>query len=123
MKEQRALEANCKEKGIVERLLEEGEGCVAVVLRVADLNRFAEEVARRTGEELTRRTVSAIRDALGDSMRYCSTEEAMKLLNISRSTLYLWEKKKRIVSFKKGGRNVYLRDDVLQLKSKKSKIE
>lgn len=105
--------------GILEQVLEQGNGNVMVTMTAADLRTFAQNVAREASSELARNTVSAIRSVMGDSMEYCTTEETMKILRISRSTLYWYNKKDMLTPCRIGGRNLYLRDEVLALKIKR----
>lgn len=105
--------------GIIDQVLEQGNGNVMITISATDLKSFAEDIARQTGAELARNTVSAIRSVMGDSMEYCSTEEAMNILGISRTTLYWYNKKNMLTPCRIGGRNVYLRDDVFSLKTKR----
>jgi hypothetical protein len=85
----------------------------------SELRDFAEDIARTVAERVSSKTVDAIKDAMGDTMKYCTTDEAVREFNIKLPTLKSWVAKKVIIPLKRGGKNIYLREDLVRLTRKK----
>ena len=92
---------------------------VSITMTPSELRDFAEDIARTVAERMSAQTVDAIKDAMGNSMKYCTTEEATKEYNLPLSTLNSWIAKGIIVPLKKGRKNVYRREDLVRLTTKK----
>lgn len=92
---------------------------VSITMTPSELRDFAEDIARTVAERVSAQTVDAIRDAMGNSMKYCTTEEATKEFNLPLSTLNSWIAKGIIVPLKKGRKNVYRREDLVRLTQRK----
>ena len=87
---------------------------VSITMTPSELRDFAEDIARTVAERVSSQTVDAIKDAMGDTMKYCTTEEAVREFNVPRSTLNGWIAKGAITPYKKGGKNLFLRDDLIK---------
>lgn len=85
----------------------------------SELRDFAEDIARTVAERMSAQTVDAIKDAMGDTMKYCSTEEAVTEYNIPLSTLNSWIAKGYVHPLKKGRKNIYSREELAQICAKK----
>lgn len=105
-------------KDMIEALTQAGAN-ITITLTTDQLRDFAEDVARSVAERMSMQTVDAIKDAMGNSMKYCSTEEATKEFNLPLSTLNSWIAKGIIVPLKKGRKNVFLREDLVRLTANK----
>lgn len=105
-------------KDMIEALTQAGAN-ITITLTTEELRDFAEDIARTVAERMSAQTVDAIRDAMGNSMKYCTTEEATKEFNLPLSTLNSWIAKGIIVPLKKGRKNVYRREDLVRLTAKK----
>jgi hypothetical protein len=105
-------------KDMIEALAQAGAN-ITITLTTEELRDFAEDIARTVAERMSAQTVDAIRDAMGNSMKYCTTEEATKEFNLPLSTLNSWIAKGIIVPLKKGRKNVYRREDLVRLTAKK----
>lgn len=91
---------------------------VSITMTPSELRDFAEDIARTVAERMSAQTVDAIKDAMGDTMKYCTTEEAMRDFDIKLPTLKSWVAKKHITPLKKGGKNIFLREDLVRLTRK-----
>lgn len=87
---------------------------ITISMTAEELRAFAADIAHTTAERIASQTVDAIKDAMGDTMKYCTTEEAVREFNVPRSTLNGWIAKGAITPFKKGGKNLFLRDDLIK---------
>lgn len=105
-------------KDMIEALTQAGAN-ITITLTTEELRDFAEDIARTVAERVSAQTVDAIRDAMGNSMKYCTTEEATKEFNLPLSTLNSWIAKGIIVPLKKGRKNVYRREDLVRLTQRK----
>ena len=85
---------------------------VSIAMTPSELRDFAEDIARSVAERMSAQTVDAIKEAMGDTMKYCTTEEAIAEYNIPHSTLNNWIAKGYIHPLKKGRKNVYLREEL-----------
>lgn len=92
---------------------------VSITMTPSELRDFAEDIARTVAERMSAQTVDAIKDAMGSSGKYCTTEEAVRDYNIPLSTLNSWIAKGLIIPLKKGRKNVYLREDLVKQTTKK----
>ena len=88
---------------------------VSITMTPSELRDFAEDIARTVAERMSAQTVDAIKDAMGDTMKYCTTEEAVRDFNIKKPTLDSWVAKGVIVPMKKGRNNIFLREDLVRL--------
>ena len=91
---------------------------VSITMTPSELRDFAEDIARTVADRISTQTVDAIKDAMGDTMKYCTTEEAIRDFNIKKPTLKSWVAKKYITPLKKGGKNIFLREDLVRLTRK-----
>lgn len=91
---------------------------VSITMTPSELRDFAEDIARTVAERVSAQTVDAIKDAMGNSMKYCTTEEAVRDFNIPISTLNSWIAKRLIKPLKKGRKNIYKREDLVRLTQK-----
>ena len=105
-------------KDMIDALTASGAN-VMITMSAEELRDFAEDVARSVAERLSAQTVDAIKDAMGSSAKYCTTEEAVRDYNIPLSTLNNWIAKGLIIPLKKGRKNVYLRADLVKQTTKK----
>lgn len=92
---------------------------VSITMTPSELRDFAEDIARTVAERVSAQTVDAIKDAMGDNMKYCTTAEAVRDFNIKEPTLKSWIAKKYITPQKRGGKNIYLREDLVRMTQKK----
>ena len=92
---------------------------VSITMTPSELRDFAEDIARTVAERVSAQTVDAIKDAMGNSMKYCTTEEAVSEFNIKLPTLNSWIAKGIIVPLKKGRKNIYKREDLVRLTAKR----
>ncbi len=92
---------------------------VSITMTPSELRDFAEDIARTVAERMSAQTVDAIKDAMGDTMKYCTTEEAMRDFDIKLPTLNSWVAKGVIVPMKKGRKNIFLREDLVRLTRQK----
>ncbi len=92
---------------------------VSITMTPSELRDFAEDIARTVAERMSAQTVDAIKDAMGDTMKYCTTAEAVRDFNIKEPTLKSWIAKKYITPLKCGGKNIYLREDLVRMTQKK----
>lgn len=105
-------------KDMIDALTQAGAN-ITITMTAEELREFAADIAHITAEHVALHTVDAIKDAMGDTMKYCTTEEAVRDFGIKPPTLKSWVAKKVIVPLKRGGRNIYLRDDLVKLTAKK----
>ena len=91
---------------------------ITITMTADELRAFAADIAHVTAERVASQTVDAIKDAMGDTMKYCTTEEAMRDFDIKLPTLKSWVAKKYITPLKKGGKNIFLREDLVRLTRK-----
>lgn len=105
-------------KDMIEALTQAGAN-ITITLTTEELRDFAEDIARTVAERVSAQTVDAIKDAMGDTMKYCTTEEAVSEFNIKKPTLNSWIAKGIIVPLKKGRKNVYRREDLVRLTQRK----
>ena len=103
---------------IITEILASGGDRVSITVSVADLVAFANAIATNVANSVINGAVEAISGAMGDNMTYCTRKETMALLKCSSSTLARWEKQNLISSSKMGGKNLYLRSDVLAMAKK-----
>lgn len=92
---------------------------VSITMTPSELRDFAEDIARTVAERMSAQTVDAIKDAMGDTMKFCTSEEAMRDFNIKKPTLNSWVAKGVIVPLKKGRKNIFLREDLVRLTRQK----
>ena len=92
---------------------------VSITMTPSELRDFAEDIARTVAERVSAQTVDAIKDAMGRSAKYCSTEEAVRDYNIPLSTLNSWIAKGLITPLKKGRKNVFSREELAKATAKK----
>lgn len=92
---------------------------VSITMTPSELRDFAEDIARTVAERMSAQTVDAIKDAMGNSAKYCTTEEAVGDYNIKLPTLNKWIAKGLIIPMKKGRKNIFLREELVRLTQKK----
>ena len=92
---------------------------VMITMSAEELRDFAHDIAQSVAEQMSTLTIDSIKDAMGDTMKYCTTEEAVRDYNIPLSTLNSWIAKGLIIPLKKGRKNVYLREDLVKQTTKK----
>ena len=90
-----------------------------ITMSVEELRDFAHEIAQSVAEQMSTLTIDSIKDAMGNSMKYCTTEEAVTEYNIPLSTLNSWIAKGYIHPMKKGRKNVYSREELAKVIAKK----
>ena len=90
-----------------------------ITMSAEELRDFAHDIAQSVAEQMSTLTIDSIKDAMGDTMKYCTTEEAVRDYNIPLSTLNSWIAKGLIIPLKKGRKNVYLREDLVKQTTKK----
>lgn len=106
---------------ILNQILQDGNSNLTLTISAHDLRAFAESIAHNTSRDLTDATVSAIKEAMGDSALYCTTEEAMEILKCGRSTINLWMNKGIITPCKIGRPHLFLRSEILAYKNSRRK--
>ena len=105
-------------KDMIDALTASGTN-VSITMTPSELRDFAEDIARTVAERMSEQTVDAIKDAMGKSMKYCTTEEAVAEYNIPISTLNNWIAKGYVHPLKKGRKNVYSREELAEICAKK----
>lgn len=85
---------------------------ITITMTAEELRAFAADIAHTTAERIASQTVDAIKDAMGNSAKYCTTEEAVHEYNIPLSTLNYWIAKGYVHPMKKGRKNVYSREEL-----------
>lgn len=92
---------------------------VSITMTPSELRDFAVDIAQMTAERIASQTVDAIKIAMGDTIKYCTTDEAVRDFNIKEPTLRKWVAKKYITPLKRGGKNIYLREDLIRMTQRK----
>lgn len=92
---------------------------VMITMSADELRNFAADIAHSVAEQMSLLTIDSIKDAMGKSVKYCSTEEAVEEYNIPISTLNSWIAKGYVHPMKKGRKNVYSREELAQVCAKK----
>ena len=105
-------------KDMIDALTASGAN-VMITMSAEELRNFVSDIAHSVAEQMSSHTVDAIKDAMGKSMKYCTTEEAVREFNIKLPTLKSWVAKKYIAPLKRGGKNIYLREDLVRMTQKK----
>lgn len=105
-------------KDMIDALTQAGAN-ITITMTAEELRAFAADIAHVTAERVALQTVDAIKDAMGDTMKYCTTEEAMRDFDIKLPTLNSWVAKGIIVPMKKGRKNIFLREDLVRLTRQK----
>lgn len=105
-------------KDMIDALTQAGAN-ITITMTAEELREFAADIAHITAERVALQTVDAIKDAMGDTMKYCTTEEAVRDFNIKEPTLRSWVTKGCITPLKRGGKNIYLREDLMRLTRQK----
>ena len=105
-------------KDMIDALTASGAN-VMITMSAEELRDFAHDIAQSVAEQMSTLTIDSIKDAMGDTMKYCTTEEAVRDYNIPLSTLNSWIAKGLIIPLKKGRKNVYLREDLVKQTTKK----
>lgn len=103
---------------MIEALTQAGAN-ITITMSADELRDFAVDIAQMTAERIASQTVDAIKDAMGDTMKYCTTEEAVRDFDIKEPTLRKWVAKKYITPLKRGGKNIYLREDLIRMTQRK----
>ena len=105
-------------KDMIDALTQAGAN-ITITITAEELRAFATDIAHVTAERVASQTVDAIKDAMGDTMKYCTTEEAMRDFDIKLPTLNSWVAKGVIVPMKKGRKNIFLREDLVRITRQK----
>ena len=105
-------------KDMIDALTASGAN-VMITMSANELRDFAADIAHSVAEQMSTLTIDSIRDAMGKSMKFCTTEEAVKEYNIPISTLNSWIAKGYVHPMKKGRKNVYSREELAQICAKK----
>jgi hypothetical protein len=105
-------------KDMIDALTQAGAN-ITITMTAEELREFAADIAHITAERVALQTVDAIKDAMGDTMKYCTTEEAVRDYKIKLPTLNSWIAKGLIIPLKKGRKNLYLRTELLRLTQRK----
>lgn len=106
---------------ILKQLIASGQN-ITLTISAQDLREFADSIARKTGQELADNTIKEIKRAMGDTALYCTGDEVMKILGISRRTLDYRIAKKIIIPCKVGAKNLYLREEIVALKERRRNV-
>ena len=91
-----------------------------ITMSVEELRDFAHEIAQSVAEQMSTLTIDSIKDAMGKSMKYCTTEEAVAEYDIPISTLNNWIAKGYVHPMKKGRKNVYSREELAEICAKRA---
>ena len=105
-------------KDMIDALAASGAN-VMITMSAEELRDFAADIARSVAEQMSMLTIDSIKDAMGNSMKYCTTEEAVTEYNIPISTLNNWIAKGYVHPMKKGRKNVYSREELAKVCAKK----
>lgn len=105
-------------KDMIDALTQAGAN-ITITMTADELRAFAADIAHVTAERVASQTVDAIKDAMGDTMKYCTTEEAVRDFKLKLPTLKSWVAKKYIIPLKRGGKNIYRREDLARLTCQK----
>ena len=92
---------------------------VMITMSAEELRDFAHDIAQSVAEQMSHQTVDAIKDAMGNTMKYCTTEEAVEEYGIPLSTLSSWIAKGYVHPMKKGRKNVFSRAELTDICHKK----
>ena len=90
-----------------------------ITMSAEELRDFAHDIAQSVAEQMSTLTIDSIKDAMGDTMKYCTTEEAVTEYNIPISTLNYWIAKGYVHPMKKGRKNMYSREELAKVCAKK----
>lgn len=92
------------------------QGEVTLHITAKELRDYSDALARSVAEQMTDNVIDGIKGMLGDKMEYMTAKEVMHYFGLSSTyTLFYWNKKGYLRHHKLGGRNVYFREDVLEL--------
>lgn len=105
-------------KDMIDALTASGAN-VMITMSAEDLRDFAADIAHTVAEQMSILTIDSIKDAMGDSIKYCTTDEAIADYNISKSTLNRWIASGYVHPLKKGRNNVYEREELNRICRKK----
>lgn len=105
-------------KDMIDALTASGAN-VMITMSAEELRDFAHDIAQSVAEQMSTLTIDSIKDAMGNSMKYCTTEEAVTEYNIPISTLNYWIAKGYVHPMKKGRKNVYEREELAKVCAKK----
>ena len=92
---------------------------VMITMSAEELRDFAADIALSVAEQMSAITIDSIKDAMGKSAKYCTTEEAVAEYNIPLSTLNSWIAKGYVHPMKKGRKNIYSREELAKVCAKK----
>lgn len=92
---------------------------VIITMSANELRDFAADIAQSVAEQMSTLTIDSIKDAMGKSAKFCSTEEAVVEYDIPLSTLNSWIAKGYVHPMKKGRKNIYSREELAQVCAKK----
>ena len=92
---------------------------VMITMSAEELRDFAHDIAQSVAELMSTLTIDSIKDAMGNSMKYCTTEEAVEEYGIPLSTLSSWIAKGYVHPMKKGRKNVFSRAELTGICHKK----
>ena len=105
-------------KDMIDALTASGAN-VMITMSAEELRNFASDIAHSVAEQMSSLTIDSIKDAMGKSMKYCTTEEAVAEYGIPISTLNNWIAKGYVHPMKKGRKNVYRREELAEICAKK----
>ena len=105
-------------KDMIDALTASGAN-VMITMSANELRDFAHDIAQSVAEQMSTLTIDSIKDAMGKSAKFCSTEEAVEEYDIPLSTLNSWIAKGYVHPMKKGRKNVYSREELAQVCAKK----
>lgn len=89
---------------------------VMLVISAKDLRDYSEALSRSVAKRITDMVICEIKETFGDRMEYMTSKEVMHYFGLSTTTtLFNWHKTGYLRHHKIGGRNVYLREDVMEL--------
>ena len=106
-------------KDMIDALTASGAN-VMITMSAEELRDFAADIALSVAEQMSAITIDSIKDAMGDSIKYCTTDEAIADYNISKSTLNRWIASGYVHPLKKGRNNLYEREELNRICRKKS---
>lgn len=89
---------------LIKDLLESGNVTISVSL--SDLNDFAKSLVETSKQELEKQITEA------NTETYLTTDQTSKMLNVDRSTLWRWHKKKYLCHIEVGGMRKYRKSDI-----------
>ena len=105
-------------KDMIDALTASGAN-VMITMSAEELRDFAHDIAQSVAEQMSMLTIDSIKDAMGNSAKYCTTEEAVAEYNIPLSTLNYWIAKGYVHPLKKGRKNMYSREELAKVCAKK----